>query len=53
MVAMMKYCTKCHQKFQDPGYIYCPLCASTLIEIIALESGLYQVMELIPEEPVS
>lgn len=39
----MKYCTKCHTKFTDDNYTYCPQCASTLIEIVELESGLYQI----------
>lgn len=47
----MKYCTKCHQKFSDDGYIYCPLCATTLIIIVELESGLYQLGDLVEEEP--
>lgn len=46
----MKYCTKCKQKFIDDGFTYCPLCAATLISIVELESGLYQLGDLIEED---
>lgn len=46
----MKYCKECQQKYKDDGYMYCPLCAATLISIVELESGLYQLGEQIMED---
>lgn len=49
MNCSQKYCMKCHQLFHDNGYNFCPLCASALIMVVALDDGLYQVMELVQE----
>ena len=46
----MKYCMICEQKYGDDGFIFCPMCAAALILVVKLESGLYQLGDLISEE---
>lgn len=47
----MKYCKNCNLKLKEPkeiveAFVYCPYCATTLIDIVELESGLYQITPL-------